>query len=232
MLVDVVMGEVAKTVTASAASAGLTELGRLWRLIRRKADQEPGGLPTDLAAINDFLVQRAREDPEWAGEVARELAARLAAGGAAESLAGVYPPPTPFCDRDTLRADLPERGICVYAGLPGAGKTALVRQLAADRAGMFPVHQCQVDLDLFRDGDIPLLSEAKRHVLRQLRITSIADSMRVFVFAVGWARMLVRVDDGSICAVAARKVIVRALISSRKCEPDARSENTSSRVKR
>jgi tetratricopeptide (TPR) repeat protein len=174
VLVDVVMSEVAKTVTASAASAGLTGLGQLWRLIRNKADQEPDGLPAGLAALNDFLVRRAREDPEWADEVARELAARLASSGTAEGPAGMYPPPTPFCDRDTLRTEGPERGIWVYAGPPGSGKTALVRQLAADRSGVFPVHQCQVDLDLFRDGDFPLLGEAKRHVLRQLGIASIA----------------------------------------------------------
>lgn len=174
-MVDVVMGEVAKTVTASAAGAGMTGLGRLWRLVRHKADQTPGGLPADLAAINEFLLQRAREDPEWAGELAQELAARLT-GDSPSDRSAVYPPPMPFCDRRELLDNVPDRGICVYAGPPGSGKTALVRQLAADRAGVFPVDRCQVDLDDFRDGDIPLLSAAKRHMLRQLGIDSIAEA--------------------------------------------------------
>lgn len=166
-----VMGEAAKTVTASAASAGLAGVERLWRLIRRKSDR----LPSDVTAVRELLVEYARDDPEWAAEIARELAARLSSAAPDDGLSQVSPPPIPFWDRDLLRKAVPDDGVVLFCGPPGSGKTALVRQLAADRAARFPVDRCQVDLDSFRDGDVPLLSEAKRHVLRQWGITEIVE---------------------------------------------------------
>ena len=174
MLVDVVMGEVAKTVTASVASAGMAGAGRLLRLVRNKVDQQrlPVGAPENLDELRELLVRCAGEDPEWGEQLARELAESVPAALDAE-VNVAFVPPVPFCDRDSLRSGLPDSGVRGFAGPRGSGKSALVQQLAADRVARFGVHRAVVDLDDFRVGDVVRLAEAKRHVLRQLGVAEV-----------------------------------------------------------
>ena len=170
------MGEVAKTVTASVASAGMAGAGRLLRLVRTKVDQQrlPDGPPADLDELRELLVRCASEDPEWGQQLARELAESVPAALETD-MSVAFVPPVPFCDRDVLRSGLPASGVRGFAGPRGSGKTALVQQLAADRAAKFPVHRAVVDLDDFREGDVVRLAEAKRDVLRQLGVAEVVD---------------------------------------------------------
>lgn len=171
-LEDVVMGEVAKALTASMTGAGIASTGRLWQVVRRKfARQSTDELP-DLAELQALLIRHAKDDPEWAAQLASALP-QAVSGAPTEEQRAVFVPPSRFCDRRRLREDLPVTGVFGFAGPPGCGKTALVQQLAADGAGRFPVFCARVDLDSFRDGDVLRVAQVKRHILRQWAVTRI-----------------------------------------------------------
>jgi len=159
------MGEVAKTLTAHVTTVGIAGVGHLIDLVRHKTDRQPDDLPKDPAEVAELLLEYGRADPRWAQQVAAALAGRLAGG-----LAAVAPPPAPFFDRDEVRKHVPDKGVCLFSGLHGSGKTAMVRKLAEELAGVFPTDRCSVDLDQFRDGDVLRISEVKRHVLRQIGV--------------------------------------------------------------
>ncbi len=173
-LQDVVMGEVAKAITASLAGAGIAGAGRLLRLVRRRTDRPATDLPTEIGELQDYLIRRAQDDPGWAERLALALPDTMVVASR-EGVGPAFLPPVPFCDRGKLRDGLPENGIRVFAGPRGCGKTALVQQLAVDHAVRFPTYyRAGVDLDEFRMGDVLRIAEVKRHLLRQLGITDIA----------------------------------------------------------
>lgn len=169
MLVDVVASEAAKAVTASLADAGVAGIGQLIDLVRRKTGHHSPSLPSDVTAVAEMLAQHAERDPQWLAEMTRELAQRVPLTEGA-----IEPPPAPFYDRSAQRAAVTDRGLCIVAGQRGSGKTALARQLAADLVNRSLVGQASLDMDVFRDGDVARLAEAKRHVLRQLGVTDVA----------------------------------------------------------
>lgn len=162
------MDEAAKTIVAHLTTAGIVGAGKLIKLVQRKTGHE-ADLPPDPAAVAEQLLGWARDDPEWAEQV------RVALIG--EPVSTIDPPPDPFVDRDELRDTVRARPRSVYlfVGLDGSGKTSLTHKIAEDLAGDLLASPCYLDLDLFRANGIPRYHEAKRHVLRQLGITDLAD---------------------------------------------------------
>jgi hypothetical protein len=163
-IVATVAGEAAKTVTASATGAVITGAAGVLRMLRRRRVR----LPSDPAELTALLVSMARDDPDLAAELARELA------GLEGPVAGAVPlPPAPFVDRDEVRAGLARPGLWLVAGAYGTGKTALVTRVARDVADKFGGGCAYVDLDEFRDGEALRVGEVKQAVLRQLEVTPV-----------------------------------------------------------
>lgn len=173
-IAEVVTGEIAKAITASLAGAGIKGAGRLLDLVRSSASRRSESMPETEVEVREFLARSVRDDPELQQQLATVLMdAHSTAVDNRER--GIFLPPVPFCDREALREGLPRRGSLGFAGPPGTGKTALVRQLAVDQVERFPLlWRVYVDLDDLRMGDMLRLAEVKRIILGQLDITDIA----------------------------------------------------------
>lgn len=167
-IVATVAGEAAKTVTASATGVVIAGASGLWRLLHRRRK----ALPTDPAELAETIAAMARQDPDFATELAEQLAG-LGEQGSDEAGPGVPPPGVAFFDRDEVREQLGRPGVRLVVGAVGVGKTALVTQVARDTADQFPDGYAYVDLDDFRDGEALRTGEVKRAVLRQLGVEPI-----------------------------------------------------------
>ena len=122
-----------------------------------------GALPQDPEELRRAIRRAGERDPQFAAEVAAELAAVIGAPGRL----AVLPPPL-FFDRTELRAELGREGTHLIAGLRGVGKTALVLQVCQDSAEDFPGGAAYVDLDEFRTGEALRIAAVQTAVLRQL----------------------------------------------------------------
>jgi hypothetical protein len=124
-----------------------------------------GVLPADPDALREAILRAGERDPQFAIEVAGELAA--VTGTVPEP---VHLPPAVFVDRAAVREQLAMPGIHVVAGVHGMGKTALALQVCRDAAATFPGGSVYVDLDAFRTGEALRVAEVHAVVLRQLDV--------------------------------------------------------------
>jgi len=156
---ELVAQEATKTVMASASGVVVSGAGGVLRALLRRL----GALPNDPEALRRAIVRAGERDPDFAAEVAAELAAVTGEPGRLAML------PSPvFFDRAEIRAALARPGTHLVAGLPGMGKTALVLQVCQDVADKFPGGAAYVDLDEFRSGEALRVTEVQAAVLRQL----------------------------------------------------------------
>lgn len=158
---EVVAQEAAKSVAAGVGGVLIAGSGGVMRAVLRRL----GALPSDPDALRTAILRAGERDPQFAAEIAAELAA--VAGAASQP---VLLPPASFFDRAEVRAELTRPGVHVVAGAHGLGKTALVLQVCQDAAGEFPGGAAYVDLDAFRAGDALPVAEVQLSILRQLGV--------------------------------------------------------------
>jgi tetratricopeptide (TPR) repeat protein len=156
---EIVAQEAAKSVAAGAGGVVVSGANGVLRALLRRL----GALPADPEALRRAILRAGEHDPEFAAEIAAELAAVTGTAPTPGLL-----PPAMFFDRAAVRAELAQPGAHLVAGLPGMGKTALVLQVGHDVAADFPGGTAYVDLDDFRAGEALRIAEVQAAVLRQL----------------------------------------------------------------
>jgi len=156
---EIVAQDAAKSVLAQAGGVVVAGAEGVVRVVLRRL----GVLPSDPKALLEAIVRAGERDPQFAAEVAEQLAV----------VAGQVPPqtvlpPRMFFDRVSARARLARPGTYLIAGAYGVGKTALALQVCQDVATEFPGGVAYVDLDGFRAGEALQVTEVQQAVLRQL----------------------------------------------------------------
>lgn len=154
--------EAARVVAPAAVGAAFAGAAGVWRVITRKIKV----LPADPRAATAKIVQLAEADPEFR----RELYAAVAESRRRGAEVVVPPAPPGFADRDAVLPGLGEPGTRMVTGLPGWGKTYVVRRVSHDRAPEYPDGNAYVDCDLFRTDRALRYAEVFGAVLHQVGV--------------------------------------------------------------
>ncbi|MDP9795394.1 tetratricopeptide (TPR) repeat protein [Catenuloplanes nepalensis] len=174
--------------------------------------------PGDVAALAAEIERAIAADPALAEAIAAALP-----GGGVPPPAVPSPDPMAFHDRAEARARLAAPGVWVVGGAPGAGKTALLRRVAADVADG-GVAYLDLDDDALRLGDQLDLDAARCEILRQFGLPSADPARYPQLLARGRHTLLLDNARGEaeIAPLVAVSPAARVLVSTRRLGDDFR----------
>jgi len=129
-------------------------------------------LPKDPAARTAKIMKLAAADPEFRAKLYVAIAELRGRGGDV----GVPPAPEGFTDRRDVLPGLGEPGTRTVTGLPGWGKTYVVKQVRHERAEEYADGTAYLDCDLFRSDGALRYAEVFGEVLRQVGVDVVETS--------------------------------------------------------